>query len=391
MDPLIFALIIVVVASIAIMFACDSFDDASSYLGRNMAPGVKGATINAIGSSMPELMTAMFLLFLYADKDGFAAGIATTAGSAIFNAVVIPALCIFAVRYRGVVKMGPNGPIREKVKEIFVSKRSILRDGFFLLMAEGVLILFLGNNKMTWWMGAVMLGVYGIYFIFLARGFGDSDDEEADDDEEEEEESGDGAPSFLKSQLTFDINNKQLAGRKYTTGSAWTVLSLATIIIAIACYGLAVAVINSAEALGVPAYFTALVFAAAATSVPDTILSVKDAVRGEYDDAIGNAVGSNTFDITVALGLPLFLYAILYGDVTVMSAEETQVLRIVLFAVTVVVLSLLLLSRRLTVTTAYILIAIYIGWMGFVLYDTLVQSAPAVTSTVAPIMNMMSV
>jgi Ca2+/Na+ antiporter len=30
----------------------------------------------------------------------------------------------------------------------------------------------------------------------------------------------------------------------------------------------------SAEALGVPPYFTALIFAAAATSVPDTILSV---------------------------------------------------------------------------------------------------------------------
>lgn len=387
---LMFALAIVVVASIVIMFACDSFDDASSYLGRNMAPGVKGATINAIGSSMPELMTAMFLLFLYADKDGFAAGIATTAGSAIFNAVVIPAVCIFAVRYFGVVKNGPNGSVREKVKEIFVTKKAILRDGFFLLMAEGVLILFLGNNVMTWWMGAAMMGVYGIYFIFLARGFGsgESEEEGADDDEEESEDEG---PSFLKALLTFDFNNLLFAGRGYATGSAWTVLSLATLVIAIACYGLAEAVMISADALGVPAYFTALVFAAAATSVPDTILSVKDAIRGEYDDAIGNAVGSNTFDITVALGLPLFLYAILYGDVTVMSAAETQVLRIVLFGVTVFVLSILLLSRRITVITAYVLMVIYLGWMGFVFYDTLVQSAPAVANAATPIINMMGV
>ena len=70
------------------MYACDSFDDSASYLGRNMAPGLKGATINAIGSSMPELMTAFFLLFLFHERDGFAAGIATTAGSAIFNSVV---------------------------------------------------------------------------------------------------------------------------------------------------------------------------------------------------------------------------------------------------------------------------------------------------------------
>jgi hypothetical protein len=74
-----------------------------------------------------------------------------------------------------------------------------------------------------------------------------------------------------------------------------------------------------------------------------------------------------------------------------MSAEETQGLRIMLFGVTVVVLSLLLLSRRLTVSTAYILMAIYIGWMGYVFYDTLIQSAPAVASTAAPIINMMGV
>jgi cation:H+ antiporter len=105
--------------------------------------------------------------------------------------------------------------------------------------------------------------------------------------------------------------------------------------------------------------------------VPDTILSVKDAMRGDYDDAIGNAVGSNTFDITVALGLPLLIYALLYGDVAIDVAAETQVLRIVLFGVTAIVLSVLLLSKRVTVTTAWILTAIYVGWMSYILNDVL--------------------
>ena len=129
----------------------------------------------------------------------------------------------------------------------------------------------------------------------------------------------------------------------------------------------------SADAMGVPPYFTALVFAAAATSVPDTVLSLKDAVRGDYDDALSNAIGSNTFDITVCLGLPLLLYALIYDtDVMVMSADETQLLRIVLFGVTVVVLASLLLRERVTVSVAYFLSAIYVSWMGFVIYDTLV-------------------
>jgi cation:H+ antiporter len=335
-----------------------------------MAPGVRGATINAIGSSMPELMTAMFLLFLYHDNDGFAAGIATTAGSAIFNAVIIPAVCIFAVRYRGVLVKGvanAAGAVRQRVHEIDISKRSVLRDGFFLLVAEGVLIVFLGDSIMTWWMGLVLIGIYGMYFLFLARGFGSEEEEEKGDEDGDGDD--DETPGKLKALLTFDFNNLLYNGARYSTGSAWIVLSLATLVIAVACWGLAEAVMISAAALGIPPYFTALILAAAATSVPDTVLSVKDALRGDYDDAIGNAVGSNTFDITVALGLPLLIYALLFGDVTVQSAEATQVLRYVLFGVTVVVLGLLLLSRRVTVVTAWMLSAMYVGWIGYIIMD----------------------
>lgn len=372
-----FALAIIVVAAVMIMYACNGFDDASNYLGRNMKPGIRGATINAVGSSMPELMTAFFLLFLYHEQDGFAAGIATTAGSAIFNAVLIPALCIFAIRYRGVLIDGAS-TVREKVKEIEISKASVLRDGFFLLMAEAALIWFLGlGNAMTWWMGALLIGIYGLYFLYLARGFG-SDTEEEEEEEEEDEDEGGEQPSMLKALLTFDFNNLLFGGRDFSTLSAWVVLSLSTIVIAIACWGLAEAVMISANALRVPAYFTALIFAAAATSVPDTILSVKDAMRGDYDDAISNAVGSNTFDITVALGFPLLLYTLIFGvDIEVISAAETQVLRIVLFVVTVVVLGTLLLTRRTTVTTAYIFLVIYVGWTGYVIMDAVTHEKTA--------------
>lgn len=360
---LLFAVGITVVSSVVIMYACDSFDDAASYLGRNMAPGVRGATINAIGSSMPELMTTLFLLFLYHDQDGFAAGIATTAGSAIFNAVIIPAVCIFAVRYHGVMTDGV-GATRTKIKLIEISKRSVLRDGFFLLAAEAILIIFLGDSTMTWWMGLSLIGIYGIYFIFLARGFN-----HGSDGQEEEESDDDQAQTTLKALLTFDFKHLLFGDDDYNNGAAWTVLTLATLVIAVACYAVADAVMISADALGIPAYFTALILAAAATSVPDTILSVKDAMRGDYDDAIGNAVGSNTFDITVALGLPLTLFTLIYGDVTVMSAEATQTLRIVLLGVTFAVLCMFLLPRRITAVTAWILSAIYIGWIGYVIFD----------------------
>jgi cation:H+ antiporter len=210
-----------------------------------------------------------------------------------------------------------------------------------------------------------------LYFIYLARGFGHSEDEEDDGDDEDDD--GEAPSSKLKALLTLDFNTLLFDGDDYSTGSAWVVLTLATGAIAFASWLLADAVMTSADAMGVPPYFTALIFAAAATSVPDTVLSVKDAVRGEYDDALSNAIGSNTFDITVGLGLPLLLYTLIFNtDVMVTSAAETQLLRIVLFGVTVVVLASLLLRKRVTVSVAYLLSAIYAGWMGFVIYDTLV-------------------
>lgn len=373
------ALAVIIVASIVIMYACDGFDDAAAYLGRNMAPGVRGATINAIGSSLPEMMTAFFLLFLYHDQDGFAAGIATTAGSAIFNSVVIPALCIFVVRYRGVIIAGA-GELPQKIRAIQISKPSLIRDGIFLLIAQLALIWFMGGAAMSWWMGAALMAIYAVYFVVLARGFGANPDSPDDgqtctdnDDGDTGDDDDDAAtrPSTLRALLTLDVNHLLFAGRPLTGSSAWVVLGLTTFIIAAACWGLAEAVMISADALGVPAYFTALIFAAAATSVPDTILSLKDAVRGEYDDALANAMGSNTFDITVALGLPLLAYSLIHGaDVVIMSSDAAHDLRFVLFGVTLVVFASLLIPRRLTVANAYLLAGMYGVWMAYVLIDT---------------------
>ncbi|HAA58723.1 MAG TPA: pseudouridine synthase, partial [Myxococcales bacterium] len=62
---------IIVITSVVIMYACDSFELASKKLGETFPKGIRGATINAVGSSLPELFTSFFLLFLYHNKDGF--------------------------------------------------------------------------------------------------------------------------------------------------------------------------------------------------------------------------------------------------------------------------------------------------------------------------------
>ena len=57
-------LIVMIVCSYIIAKSCDVFEAATDCLGSNLSDGVKGATLNAIGSSMPELLTTVFFLIM---------------------------------------------------------------------------------------------------------------------------------------------------------------------------------------------------------------------------------------------------------------------------------------------------------------------------------------
>ena len=386
MSSLLIALAALTLSAIVIMYAADAFEGASGYLGRDMPPGVRGATINAIGSSLPELLTTLVFLFgpillpdLYgSEAEGFSSGIATCAGSAVFNAVIIPALCVFAVTVVGVRR--PDGS-RHRIAGIEVSRGTVIRDGIFFVGAEVCLVIFLGGTTLAWWVGAALMGIYALYTAVLwaqvrrGRGAAGAADPETADPETADAggalEGGGWGLLGLKRALNF--NGWLFKGRAFSTGRAWAVLSLATAVIGVACAAVAWAVNVVSEALEINAYFGAVILAAAATSVPDTVLSVKDALKGEYDDAVANAVGSNIFDICVALGLPLLLYGLTVGDVHLSAsadsaAADVQILRYALLAVTAVVLGLLLLGGTLTKLKSLILWGLYFGWTGFVIF-----------------------
>ena len=59
---------------------CDQFEIGANFLGRNMPAGVKGATINAVGSSMPEMFTVVACLFFFNDPQMVLVGLGVTAG-----------------------------------------------------------------------------------------------------------------------------------------------------------------------------------------------------------------------------------------------------------------------------------------------------------------------
>ena len=146
-------LFLVIICCLIIWRASDGFSIASNYIGRNLSDGVRGATINAIGSSLPELFTSLFFLFYLKDVDGFSGGIGTTAGSAIFNGMIIPSAVILVVVFTGVAK------------KINVTQKVIRRDGISLIIAELIFIIVISGDKIDWWHGLILMIIYIIYLM----------------------------------------------------------------------------------------------------------------------------------------------------------------------------------------------------------------------------------
>ena len=348
---------LVVFSSWFIAKACDGFEYAADYLGRNMTEGTKGATINAVGSSMPELWVTFIYLFLFRDTTGFSGGIGTTAGSAVFNAMVIPAFVILVVL------------IKSKDTVIQVSKRVILRDGLTLIFAEYVLIAALGDT-LHWYHGFLFMMIYvayAVYMIIRHKTNGNNSQEEnedSDEDEDREEFSGSKLTAFLK----IDLINAVIGNDETDSSNALILLAVSTFYIAIACWILVYACEHIGTSLGIHGYFVAVIIAAAASSVPDTIISIKDANKGNYDDAVSNALGSNIFDICFALGAPLFLYTLIFGPISMPPEmiDHVAELRVLLLILTIITFFIFLGFKKMTKNMALVLIFMYLLFVIYV-------------------------
>jgi len=353
-------LVLVVICCIIIWRASDGFAVASDYIGRNLSEGVRGATINAVASSMPEVFTSLFFLFYLHDTDGFSGGIGTTAGSAIFNGMIIPAFVILVVVFSGVTK------------KIRVSTKVFARDGIALLLSELIFIMIISGTELDWWHGMILMIVYFIYLFYMLRTMSKS---ETTEEEHEEKFSREGMVqiSFMRAFLTFDLERVIIGKNKITNANAWPLLLTSTIFMAMVClllvqscewlgsYSYEIPYLGQFQGLGIPILFIAVILAAMASSIPDTILSMKDARKGNYDDAVSNALGSNIFDICFAMGFPLFLYTIVNGPIhmTQEIIDLSSELRMLLFILTILTVLIYVTGHYLGILKAYLLLGLY--------------------------------
>ena len=350
---MVISLLLMVVSCVVIWRSSDGFEVASDYLGRRLPLGIKGATINAIASSMPEFLTTIFFLFYLRDPEGFSGGLGVTSGSALFNLLIIPALAVLML-----FNTGTRGPVR-------LNKKVLMREGIVLMVSQVVFISFLFRGELQGWHGGILVLIYVVYLALLY----------AITRRRKQTDPGYTLklPRVEKSVwmrlITLDITHLVLHRQKISRGSAWGLLAVSTMVMTFGTWLLVYATDHFGETTGIPLIFVAVVLSAAATSVPDTIISIKDSRKGNYDDAVSNALGSNIFDIAFALGAPILLFNLFYQDQMTLDRSVlkfTQEVWGFLLLATVVSLAIMLSGKYFTRLKAFALLGIYVVFLVFV-------------------------
>jgi len=347
--------LLIIFSGFLIWRATDGFELASNYLGRNMKKGIKGATINAIASSMPEFLATMFFLFVIKDANGFSGGVGITGGSAVFNIVVIPSCIYFVLLFT------------RKIKKIPINRKTFLRDGIFLLVLTAAVAVILHTKTLTFVHGLLLTLPYFVYLLYLFNQFKKKG--------ETKKENFDYIPTSktitIKDIIYVDLEKIVLKGNGIYTTNSWFLLLSSTAVMIVGTWLLVAGTDKLGTALSIPLIFISVILAAAASSIPDTLISVLDAKKGNYEDAFSNALGSNIFDISFALGFPLLLYTIFFSPIQMDQAviDASTDIWFMLFIITFLTLIVFSTGKFFTLKKALFLLFLYVLFTIFIVVE----------------------
>jgi len=228
-------------------------------LSLGISPLVVGLTIVAVGTSSPEVAVSVGAA-LSGNTD---IAVGNVVGSNIFNVLLI---------------LGASALIAPLV----VHSQLIRQEVPIMIGASLLLVVMVLDGKLGRFDAAVLATLLAGYMAFLVM--------------QSRAESAEIRDEYAESVC-----------RRSEWGSHWAVQAL--LILA----GLGLLVLGSgwlvdssvafARALGVSDLIIGLTIIAAGTSMPELAASIMAAVRGERDIAVGNVIGSNTFNILGCLGI----------------------------------------------------------------------------------------
>lgn len=222
------------------------------------SPLVIGLTVVAFGTSTPELAVSVYsALSNHADIS-----VGNVVGSNIFNILFILGLSALIV------------PI--------VVSQQLVRIDVPLMIGLSVLVLILSlDENLSRTDGLMLIVGLVVYIWFLIY---QSRRESVEIRNEYAREFG--TERYAKNRWVKNIGLVFVGLALLVLGSRWLVDSA----------------VSLAQYLGVSELIVGLTIVAAGTSLPEVATSVVAAIRGEYDIAVGNVVGSNIFNIMGVLG-----------------------------------------------------------------------------------------
>jgi cation:H+ antiporter len=317
---------IVLAATVAIWKGSDWLEGASdrlaTYYGLPLV--VQGAVVAAIGSSFPELASVV----ASALQGSLSLGVGAIVGSAIFNILVIPAVSGIAADG----DMESNRALVYKEAQFYMLAVSVLVITFSMAViyypVEGATLM--GN--VTRPLALIPVGMYGLY-VFIQ--FQDTSDHDADP------EAGDG----------IDVRRQ------------WGLLLAGLLVILVAVHYLVESVDAIGAALGVPEFIMGVTIIAGATSLPDTLVSVRSAQDDKAVASLGNVLGSNTFDLLVAIPVGVLIV----GEAAIDFEMAVPMFGILTLA-TLLLFTALRTDMVMTTREAY---ALLIGYAAFVVWIVL--------------------
>lgn len=336
---LIFALIALfyLLAVVCEDFFVESLDIISHKL--RLPSDVAGATFMAVGSSAPELFTALFAVFRPGSHADIGAG--TIVGSAIFNILVI---------------IGASATFRQAK----LTWQPVIRDLVFYSFSIILVLAVFWDGKVVLAEAALFLGVYAIYIWVVTQWkkilpYTDQNPIEL----LEKSVAKNKLAQFSKNLLGLIIPDPQKHPEKYLITFGASIVSLAFL-----SYLLVEAAVGVGQILQINPTIIALTVLAAGTSIPDLLSSVVVARQGRGDMAVSNAVGSNIFDILFALGFPWMIYLLINGGTIAVGTDNLLSSVFLLFA-TVVAILFVLIVRKWTIgrRAGLVLIALYVAYV----------------------------
>ena len=298
-------------------------DRLSRYYG--LPAVVQGAIVAAVGSSFPELASVVIATLRYG---AFEVGVAAVVGSAIFNVLVIPALATLA---QGQPLQTSRDLVYKEAQFYLLSLAAL-----FLAFALAVIYFPAGEDPLrgffTREIAAGLLGLYALYVFIQLQDVHDH------------------VPSPPPS---IDLARE------------WLTLLGGLLIILVGVEGLVWAATGLGEYFDTPAFLWGLIVIAAGTSLPDAVISVRAARAQRHAVSLANVLGSNVFDLLVAVPVGVML-----AGATAVNFDRTAPMLGFLVGATVAVFAAARTDFEITNREAYLLLALYLAFVGWMLLES---------------------